>query len=64
VPIADISAALGHADEAFTFRVYVHRVENGDADARMRSNMEAAFGTTIGGTVLPAVRRTERLGRQ
>lgn len=43
VPIAHISSLLGHADESFTFRTYVHRVDGPDAKERVRRSLEVAF---------------------
>jgi integrase len=43
VPIAQISALLGHADEAFTYRTYVHAVHREDEVKRMRAWMRSAF---------------------
>ncbi|MDQ3671485.1 MAG: site-specific integrase [Actinomycetota bacterium] len=45
VPITHISALLGHADESFTYRVYVHRVTDPNTRERMRKSLDAAFAS-------------------
>ena len=40
VPPAAVSGAMGHADIAFTFRIYGHLVESAQADVMRRLNAE------------------------
>lgn len=40
VPAAVVSEAMGHADIAFTFRIYGHLIESAQADVMRRLNAE------------------------